>query len=66
MYDIPKSPPGKYSLAEIDANVFFGKVTVEKDAARADFEVWSSASHGRLARWSTPFQARKYGLVRMV
>jgi hypothetical protein len=65
-YSLPKGPKGPYSLAQVDANTFFGKVTVEKGRQQADFEVWGSNSHGRLGQWTIPFPTAQYGIAGFV
>ena len=65
-YSLPKSPKGTYSLAQVDANIYFGKVTIELGRNEADFEVWGSASHGRLGRWNVPFPTTQYGAAGIV
>src|ERR1700721_1463598 len=65
-FDLPKSLKGTYSLAEVDANIFFAKVAIERDRDEADFEVWSSSSHARLLQWRVPFPSHTYGLAQVV
>ena len=65
-YALPKTPKGTYSLAQVDANIFFAKVILEFGREEADFEVWGSTSHARLNRWTVPFPTSQYGLAGIV
>ena len=55
-----------FALAQVDANVYLGKVTIEPDHQEAALEVWSSASSERLGLWKTPFPTEDYGAVDVV
>jgi len=65
-YSLPKGPKGPYSIAQVDANIYFAKVTLEQGRNEADFEVWGSVSHARLARWTIPFPVSTYGVAGFV
>jgi hypothetical protein len=65
-YSLPKTPKGPYALAQVDANVFFGKVTLEHGREVADLDVWGSTSHARLSQYTIPFPTSNHGLAEFV
>ena len=65
-YSLPKTPKGPYALAQVDANIFFGKITLEHGREQADLDVWGSASHARLTRYTIPFPTSNHSLAEFV